>query len=369
MRSHWYNTIVENRKDIPGSVTAGPTIPPFTPWECIKGSLVGKPFDNVNVNIHELGGTGGVWVTTTDAPPIVQFEPQTLATKANLKYKGRVAKGLEAFSTAHPKNDVNPNVKASYNYFIDLRPFRIPFRKFSNFAKFVKIDQNLQRTVVGSVELGRHCVPYVHDVQVTENYGILCIWPLFIDFNSITNGRGFLPQLQWRPDLTSKIYVFDLKKTNAAPIGQFEAPPLFSYHHANAYEDTDEKGYKRVIVDLVAYESGKIVNGEHGYAYLDQMQTLEGQQVLEREGNITRFHLPLTSAAASTTIPVTPMKLYALDERQENMRYEFPIINPKYMGKRHRFVFGVSRGTVFAIHLFENSLQILRSSVSGMGHS
>ena len=344
LRSEWYRTIVEERKDIPGGVTAGPTIPPFTPWQCIKGSFTSKPFDNINVNIHELGGKGGTWVTTTDAPPILPIDPHSLDTKARIKYKGKVAKGLEVFSTAHPKNDVNPEVKATYNYFLDLRPFRIPFRKFSNFAKFVKIDQDLKRTVVGSVELGRNIVPYVHDVQVTENYGILCIWPQLVDFNTMTNGKGFMSQMQWRPDLKSKIYVFDLKKTNSAPIGQFEAPPYFSYHQANAFEDIDEKGGKRIVMDLIGYDSGRIVNGEHGYAYLDQMQTLQGQQKLEREGNLTRFHLPLTSSSLSSPENVNPILLYALDERQENMCYEFPTVNPKFLGRKHRFVYGVSRG-------------------------
>ena len=45
---------------------------------------------------------------------------------------------------------------------------------------------------------------------------------------------------EWHPEEGTKIYVFNLNVHDTKPIRQYTAPPLFAYHHINAYETKDE---------------------------------------------------------------------------------------------------------------------------------
>ena len=54
------------------------------------------------------------------------------------------------------------------------------------------------REVVGTVPVEGNTIPYVHDFSMTENYIILCIWPVRIDLiTMVTSDRGFLRELDW----------------------------------------------------------------------------------------------------------------------------------------------------------------------------
>lgn len=46
----------------------------------------------------------------------------------------------------------------------------------------MRTDSNLNRQIVGSIDLGVGVVPYVHDFSLTETgLCVLSIWPLFMD--------------------------------------------------------------------------------------------------------------------------------------------------------------------------------------------
>lgn len=303
IKSSWYNKIVINKEDIPPSITTGPVKPPFSLIENIYSALTSSSlFDNVPVNIHQIGGNGPV-VATTDAPIQMEFNPNTLETIKKVTYRDRITYpfGVELFSTAHPHYYKSNQDQKIYtiNYFLEMRPIAIPSLPPSNIAHIVKINSNLERKKIGSVMLDG--IPYVHDFSVTKNYAILIIYPLYVNVGNLLNGNGFLPQLEWKQSSVTKIYVFDLSKENSLifdpntgtsnNVYEFETDAIWAYHHVNAFETLDNE----IVVDINGYKNADIVTAENGFAYLDNIKDESKRSNQCRDGNWYRIKINLQS--------------------------------------------------------------------------
>ena len=302
IKSSWYEKIVKNNNDVPPSVTTGPVVPSFSLIDNIYSALTSSSlFDNVPVNIHKIGTKGPI-VATTDAPIQVAFNPDTLETIGKISYKNSITYpgGIELFSTAHPhyfKSKVD-NDTWSINYFLEMRPLAIPTLPSSNIAHIVKINSNLERHKVGSIALGDGVIPYVHDFSITENYAILMVFPLFMNPISIINGKGFLPQLEWKKHCNfTQIYVFDLnkKKITFDPLTgtsdnvyQFQTSPMWAYHHINAFEKDNT-----IVVDVNGYETPDIVTADNGFAYIQNVKDRNKRINQVRDGNWFRILIPM----------------------------------------------------------------------------
>ena len=88
LRSKMYETMTDEGDISPGPYT-GPVIPSFNRMQKIQGAVSYlSSFDNVVVNVHQMGDTKGPWVATTDSPVLMEFDPFTLQTIGKLKAKG-----------------------------------------------------------------------------------------------------------------------------------------------------------------------------------------------------------------------------------------------------------------------------------------
>ena len=88
-------------------MSAGPVVPSFSAFEQLVGLFTGGGFDNVPVNVAQMGGPDGPWVGITDAPILLEFDLEDLSTKKMLKYRNSITSmgGVELLSTAHPCYD------------------------------------------------------------------------------------------------------------------------------------------------------------------------------------------------------------------------------------------------------------------------
>jgi carotenoid cleavage dioxygenase-like enzyme len=348
-----------------GSIPPGPYMgsvtPPMTLRQKIGGLVSSADFDNVCVNVNQMGENskdGGAWVATTDAPVMMEFDPHTLETKGRVKSPDSIAGlgGAELFSTAHPINAGG----STYNLFTELRPLPLPFSKNTNLVHLVRTDKNLRRTVVGSIETGgRDVVPYVHDFSITENLAIVCLWPMRSNLAAtVTSDRGFMREMQWAGDkgVGTKIYVIDTSGASQEPLAEFNAPPLFAYHHINAFvareDEEDGSGGQgdTVVVDVVGYESPDIVNGDHAYCFISNMRDPELWKKQTRDGFIYRYRLPLqdrsggkssssssSSSRSKRVLNVRPELLPAVGPTGKLFSGELPTVNPRHKGQRFRF--------------------------------
>lgn len=336
LKTEWYDSIV-NRSKVPPSITTGPVIPPFSLLENLQAVITSSTqFDNVPVNLHQIGGKGGPYVCVTDAPVSIEFDPATLSTKGRVKFPNAITSlgGVELFSTAHPKEDSSGR---TINYFLELNVLK------GNVAHIVRTDSSLSREVLGSVRVGAlDSIPYVHDISVTQNYAVLAVWPLRLNPSSLLNGKGFLPQLEWLPsegESETRIFVFDLNKSGSSPpVAQYRAPPMFAYHHINAFETRNGD----LVIDVSGYTDAKIVNGDHGFAYLDKCKDAAQRALQEKDAKWFRYELPLSRWDHNTDNSqfVTPRELPAVDQNGQTYTSELVTINPLYARKEFRFSYG-----------------------------
>ena len=259
--------------------------------------------------------------------------PLSLETKGRKSYGNSIVSmgGVELFSTAHPHLVTGKNGEYfSYNYFLELKPLG------SNVAHIVRTDHEGMRIVVGSVELGAGEIPYVHDFSMTENYVVLCIWPVRIGADTmVTSNRGFLRELQWKgQDEPTKIYVFNKNRIGQKPLYEFESQALFAYHHVNAFEKDN-----KIIMDVSAYESNAIASGEHAFLYISNVEDEELRKKQEKDGRWYRFELPLNE---NTPYPIkvraNQLKAIAVD----GLEYggELVRINDKFKSKSYQYSYG-----------------------------
>ena len=318
LRSDWF----EKSKNgaFPPSVTTGPVDPPWSATEGVAAALTGQAFDNTPVNLHRLGG-GDRWVAVTDAPPLMEFDPSTLETLGRIDSSANAIVGLsrkfgvgvpgfEAFSTAHPQR--HPTSGETLNYHLELRPVGGPVAHIVA-ASSATGSSTIERRIVGSLELealGVPGIPYVHSFGVTEHHVCLMLYPLYVPFGKLVNGRGFLPQLDWDAGRGSRLVVWDLRHPPERKPQVWRAPACWAYHVINAFE---EQG--TLTLDLNAYREPSIVTGAHGFAYLPNMRG--GPQALakqERDAGCDNTTRPPSrgharAAALRPTLPEMPSVL------------------------------------------------------------
>jgi beta,beta-carotene 9',10'-dioxygenase len=344
LRTDWYDKMSTGA--MPPSVTTGPVDPPWSSAEGLVAAVTGTAFDNTPVNLHRLGG-GDRWVAVTDAPPLIEFDPKTLETIGRVEgratpFVGQTKKlgfsvpGTELFSTAHPQR--HPKTGETLNYHLELRPAGGPVAHIVATSASGAPGSPIDRRILGSVELetiGISGIPYVHSFGVTDDYIVLMLYPLTIPFDKLVNGRGFLPQLKWDESAGSKLVVWDMRLGPSRAPSTWKAPSCWAYHVINAY---NEGGI--ITIDLNAYTSPEIATGDHGFAYLPNMQgDADVRAKQEREGGYLRLQVN-DFGDPTPTRKAKAQWLDMVDAGCRDWTFELARINEGRSGKRHRFAYG-----------------------------
>ena len=311
--SDWKRSMMDH-DTIPPSITTGPASPAFDLPERLYAAMTSATlFDNTPVNVEQIGTSR--YMAVTDAPVMNEFELQTLTAKGRWTFPpiGGMA-GYPIFSTAHGKKHLgNGN---NYNYFLSVGLDGIQ-------AHMVRTNADgSTRTSLGKVST-RGKIPYVHDISLTENYAILCLYPLTLNPPTLLSGKGFLEELVFDPTESAKIHVFPLNGTG--PIVSLETPAFFAYHHVNAYEKDD----RTIILDMLAYENANMINGPHGFLYMDNMMTARGRSQQVRDAHIWRWKLDL----------MTP-NMCVMPEKTNECTMELATVSPLVQGKSYRYAYG-----------------------------
>jgi beta,beta-carotene 9',10'-dioxygenase len=197
--------------------------------------------DNCNVNLTRLGDE---YVAMTETPMPVAFDPETLDALG----VAFTPPGLHA--TAHPHHDPQRGELIAYvTHFGPRCEYRI----------FAQRDRNRQRRIA-SARVGEPS--YMHSFALTERYAILAAFPHVVNpLRLATGARPFIENYEWKPELGTRLYVFD--REDGALRGEYTAEPRFSFHHVNAFERGSE-----LVLDLVAYEDASIIDS----LYVDRLR-------------------------------------------------------------------------------------------------
>lgn len=106
---------------------------------------------------------------------------------------------------------------------------------------YLILDKNAKVTQTGEITVPYNCM--VHDFVLTQNYVVIFLCPVVVDFSRMISGKPFA---EWKPELNTRIAV--IPRANLAEVSWIETEAFFNYHFANAYEKANE-----IFVDYVRY--------------------------------------------------------------------------------------------------------------------
>jgi carotenoid cleavage dioxygenase len=232
--------------------------------------------------------------------------------------------------TAHPKRDPASGELHAVSY----NPMR------GNVVQYTVtgVDGKVRRTV--NIQLRAQTM--MHDFSLTEKYVVLYDLPVALDFGANVrsrpakvvagvltrlaerhaapdfflraamrgSARGGPPQVgmpyRWAPERQARVGVMP-REGNAADIRWFEVPQCYVFHPLNAYDDAH-----RIVLDVVRHSS-----------VFDS-----GLRIVPEKPSLDRWTVDLTAAKVTT-------------ERLEDTAQEFPRVDERLVGHRHRYGYAV----------------------------
>ncbi|GMH65354.1 hypothetical protein TL16_g04178 [Triparma laevis f. inornata] len=335
MQTNFYNQSVE-MDDIWPSIYFGVESPRFSMKDRMAALMNSKPtdsvetYDNLNVNLWDFG------LTTPDGS-----EKMLLALTDGLNFRGVGAETLSthmfAFddlssttngttSSAHPK--YIPGTKTSVNYYIQ------PNNMVSSKGKLSLYKHEYGSTSINTFfEAEIPSINYMHSISVTPNYAIVFLNNCHFSESCVMgsmekNWKGVASCFSWDDSLDSTTILViglddgEIKMTS-------KAPPLFTLHHANAYEEDGS-----VVLDLCAFEDSTILQTTvfQSAVLLDQ----DARDAYKEAFVPPRYHrLILKGDGKDAEESVIPSFL----DGQE-FPFDFPLTNPKNAGQKHCIVYG-----------------------------
>jgi carotenoid cleavage dioxygenase len=140
----------------------------------------------------------------------------------------------------------------------------------------------------------------VHDMSLTERFAVVYDLPVIFDLEMIAAGKSF--PYRWEPDYQARVGL--VERADPAQVHWFDVEPCYVFHPMNAYDDGD-----KVVLDVV----------RHGSMFATRHDgPNEGPPTLDR------WTCDLTSGKV-------------LEERLDDRGQEFPRVDERVVGKRHRF--------------------------------
>jgi beta,beta-carotene 9',10'-dioxygenase len=254
-----------------------------------------NPTDNCNVNLTRLGDE---YVAMTETPLPVAFDPVTL------EALGVAYSPPGMHSTAHPHHDPGRD---------ELIAYATHFGPCSEYRLYAQRDRSSQRQIAS---LAVSEPSYMHSFAVTERYAVLVAFPLVVNPLRLGLGaRPFIENYRWKPELGTKVHVFD--REDGSMRGTYEAEPRFAFHHVNAFERDGE-----LVIDMVAYDDAAIIEA----LYLDRLRAVAPSR--ETAGRLLRYRVALErGTVAEEELSEALLELPQIDYRERN-------------GRPYRYVYG-----------------------------
>ncbi|EGC44076.1 retinal pigment epithelial membrane family protein [Histoplasma capsulatum var. duboisii H88] len=202
---------------------------------------------------------------------------------------------------------------------------------------------------------------YIHSFFLTKHYVVLCVWNSFY----VAGGLAILwhkniidAMADYDPSKKTTWYVIDRRPADQGGKGlvaTYKSDPFFCFHTINAYEEPalDDSGSVDIVADLTAYNNLDVLKRFYLSNIIstspDASKYAAGTNDASR-GLYKRFRLPslpVPSASSSTSTSSsrkrTKPRRATLDFKADALDTpELPTLNPNYVTRRHRYVYGVT---------------------------
>jgi carotenoid cleavage dioxygenase-like enzyme len=265
LKSAQYNTSIQ-KNDIVKGMNMYPLAPPMSypeRMECIKDGVN----DNALINVWK---TGDVIYVTQDGGLSSMIDP------VNLDYRGYgpPIKDLDYTKIKNDEAPAHPVRRIGGEGTINLLSSTVV--KAKGFAQNVVIYEDspdMTRRIIGRIEL-----PYMtvtHSFPITEHYVVYIAMPLEVHPEDLIDGKveSAVGTMRWRDDKMTTFYVFDVRKTDAPPVGIFETEPFFYNHQVNAFETQGMNGTV-INIDLIGYDDSAFLTKKETFGSVDLMRDM-----------------------------------------------------------------------------------------------
>jgi beta,beta-carotene 9',10'-dioxygenase len=222
--------------------------------------------DNANINVTRLGER---FISMTETPMPVQFDPQTLETAGVQPYE--VPGEL---TTAHPHLDRASGGMLNY---------AAKLARVSSY-RFFAVDPDASKPrALCSLPVKEPA--YMHSFGLTERWLVLAEFPLVVNPLALAlSGRPYIENYKWKPELGTRFTLVD--RATGEATGGFQTDACFAFHHVNAYEHGGE-----VVVDMCAFENAGVIED----LYLERLRA--GKPIAAPQ--LTRFRLGVADRSVS----------------------------------------------------------------------
>jgi torulene dioxygenase len=324
------------------------------------------------------GHTSGIrslW-NKTDSAMLKEIDPNTLE-PIGLALQRRLHPDLQgAFSAAHPRSD--PITGDFFNYNLKLGKNAI-YKIFRISGATGKTDVIATISAPGA---------YLHSLFLTENFVILCVWGSHYANYGLKvlwerNILDAIADLDPRDSKKrSKWFVVD-RHHDRGVVAAFEGDSFFCFHTINAYEVKSKEDDKvDIILDLTVYENMDVIKRFY-YENIRSSSPCARAFFSEKgdtaRGNLNRWRLPgvdmnkpsrasnqgSADSHPGISVPEPFPKAVLEWEAPKNKTVELPSINPKFITRTHRYIYGVAdRGfTTFVdgLHKYDTETHAVRT--------
>jgi carotenoid cleavage dioxygenase len=248
-------------------------------------------------NTNCIGLAGKTYaIVEAGAPPIELTED--LETVAASDFGGTLPYGF----SAHPKEDPATGELHAVSYFWG----------WGNKVQYLIVGADGRVRYHQDIEVGDGS-PMMHDMSITETKAVLFDLPCVFDLDAAMG--GFRLPYRWKPHYGARVGVLPRE---GGPVAWVEVEPCYVFHPLNAYDLPDG----RVVVDVVRHPK-MFDHDVHG--------PNEGIPTLDR-----------------WTIDVAAGKV--IEERLDDHPQEFPRVDERLVGRRHRYGYGVNIGKAWDQH-------------------
>ncbi|KAI9766897.1 MAG: hypothetical protein M1840_006194 [Geoglossum simile] len=296
-------------------------------------------------------GIRSLW-NKTDSAMLKEIHPETLE-PIGVTLQHRLHPDLQgAFSAAHAKSD--PVTGDLFNYNLKLGKNAI-YKIFRCSGATGETD--IIATITGAPGA------YLHSLFLTENFVILCVWGSHYANYGLKvlwerNIVDAIADLDPRdPKKRSKWFVID-RYHGRGVVAAFEGDSFFCFHTVNAYEErSKEDGKVDIILDLTVYENMDVLKRfyfENIRSSSPRARVFFSEKGDTTRGNLNRWRLPgvntdgpLRPGTAGSTndhsCPASSWLKAVLEwEAPKDESVELPTINPKFITRAHRYIYGVA---------------------------
>lgn len=296
-------------------------------------NMPGAESVNRGVKPASNGHTSGIETlhAKTDGAVYKNIDPVTLEPKGVATQRRLHPELVGQLAASHAKTD--PTTGDLFNYNLELG-YKSTYRVFCTSASTGK-------TTILATFQGKPA--YLHSLFLSQNYVILCVWNSHITWGGVSMlyHQNVVDAIApFNPKDKATWYVVD--RVGKGLVATYESDPFFSFHSINAWEEPSSSDPNRmdILCELSLYDNTDVL---HRF-YYDNLMSLHddsknyaGKKRMSCLPSQVQFRLPSVGAGAAPSQALPAELVYKADKF---ISTELPIINPAYLTRKHRFVYG-----------------------------